>query len=363
MKTKKLLLIGPLPPPAGGVSIHIWRLAHLLIDDINIDFIDESNVIKPQYFNLRTYALFPYLKKIRKADLLFIHSGSNLVRYIHLITGKIFSRKMILTLHCYPFRKNFILKYIDECFYRLADKVIVVNADILERIKLPAVKTLIKHAFLPPVMTEEPELPYAILEKLDADKKAGKLILCSNAWRLDIYNNQDLYGVDLCIEVTKMLVEKGVPVSFVFNISTIDQFQVQYDNYQKMIRHLNLENNFILINERLSFVRIMEKSDIVLRPTNTDGDSLTIREALYLGKPILASDIVQRPDGTVLFKSRDILDLEKKLLLIIQDLAVHNKVSKCKDDHSYKEFYTALIQSLIVEVRKNFISLAKPTSK
>jgi len=70
----------------------------------------------------------------------------------------------------------------------------------------------------------------------------------------------------------------------------------------------------LLLNENLSFVRLIEKSDIVLRPTNTDGDALTIREALYLNKTIIASDVVNRPSGTILFKSRDTNDLKMKII-------------------------------------------------
>jgi hypothetical protein len=81
-----------------------------------------------------------------------------------------------------------------------------------------------------------------------------------------------------------------------------------------MIKKLNLNECFLLLNENLSFVRLIEQADIVLRPTNTDGDALTIREALYLNKTVIASDVVKRPSGTILFKSRDTNDLEIKIM-------------------------------------------------
>jgi glycosyltransferase involved in cell wall biosynthesis len=36
---------------------------------------------------------------------------------------------------------------------------------------------------------------------------------------------------------------------------------------------------------------------IFLRPTLTDGDALSIREAMAAGVPVLASDVVRRPTG------------------------------------------------------------------
>jgi glycosyltransferase involved in cell wall biosynthesis len=47
-------------------------------------------------------------------------------------------------------------------------------------------------------------------------------------------------------------------------------------------------------------------SDIFLRPTRSDGDANSIREALYLGVPVIASDCVERPDQVLTFRTGDI---------------------------------------------------------
>jgi hypothetical protein len=47
----------------------------------------------------------------------------------------------------------------------------------------------------------------------------------------------------------------------------------------------------------------------VLRTTNTDGDAISIREALDLNKIVIASDVVKRPQGVKLFKTRDVNSL------------------------------------------------------
>ena len=51
---KKILLIGPIAPPIGGVSIHIQRLSILIENEYETDFIDESHVVKSECFNLRS---------------------------------------------------------------------------------------------------------------------------------------------------------------------------------------------------------------------------------------------------------------------------------------------------------------------
>lgn len=46
-------------------------------------------------------------------------------------------------------------------------------------------------------------------------------------------------------------------------------------------------------------------SDVFVRPTLTDGDAITVREALALGVRTVASDVALRPDGTRTFRSGD----------------------------------------------------------
>jgi len=111
-----------------------------------------------------------------------------------------------------------------------------------------------------------------------------------------------------------------------------------------------MQSSFLLINEKASFVKLIEQSDMVIRPTNTDGDSLTIREGLYLNKIVLASDIVQRPEGTKLFKTRDAEDLfEKMKSFITQQNNNDNLTTKAPVE--IEQFYSTLINEVYNEGR------------
>lgn len=63
--------------------------------------------------------------------------------------------------------------------------------------------------------------------------------------------------------------------------------------------------------------------DMFIRPTNTDGDALSIREALTLKKPAIASNVCKRPEGTVLFENRNIDDLYSKTIRMIDNYEKH----------------------------------------
>ena len=45
--------------------------------------------------------------------------------------------------------------------------------------------------------------------------------------------------------------------------------------------------------------------DFFVRNTSTDGDALSVKEALFLGVPTICTDVVDRPKGVMLFKYCD----------------------------------------------------------
>ncbi|HET7824241.1 MAG TPA: glycosyltransferase family 4 protein [Anaeromyxobacter sp.] len=50
---------------------------------------------------------------------------------------------------------------------------------------------------------------------------------------------------------------------------------------------------------------VLEASDVFVRPTRADGDSVSVREALALGCRVVASDVGHRPPGCELFPAGD----------------------------------------------------------
>jgi glycosyltransferase involved in cell wall biosynthesis len=236
---------------------------------------------------------------------------------------------------------------LDEFFYSLSDRIVLVNEYILQRISLPAGKWIVKNAFIPPIMEEEAELPAFVKNWVENKKDSGNVVLCANAYQLRIYDSHDLYGLDMCIQAAESLIKKGYPVSFIFNVSTLEKNRELYEEYHREIRGKNLQEDFLLINEELSFVKLITISDVVLRPTNTDGDALTIREAIYFGKPVISSDVIPRPDDTILFKTRDMTDFENKLIRTLNSIHGANGSNIQERKMEYQFFYTDLINKLL----------------
>jgi hypothetical protein len=345
----KILITGPIKPPFGGISIHIDRLISLLNDQFEFDFIDESSLRKKEYYNIRSLNPFIYLKKIYNSDLLFVHSGNNFFKKLHIVIGKLFQKKIIITIHGYRNKHKSYNKFIDQIVFQLSDKIILVNDEILNRISIKKrEKIIIKHAFLPPVLENENDLPEKIKIWIFNAKKNNQIILCANASRLENYNSQDLYGLDLCYEATIRLLSIQKPIKLIFIVSDLSKGEEKFKHYTKLIAENNLSDHILLLNENVSFVKVILESDIVLRPTNTDGDALTIREAIYFNKKVIASDIVNRPKGTIIFKNRDVIDFKQKIENTIQILLgenINKHSSHLLVDKTFKEFYLNIIHS------------------
>lgn len=302
----KILIIGPIAPPLGGVSVHLSRLVNFLKDDFIFDYIDESKIIKKGYYNIREKKVTLFLKKILATDVLYIHSGPTFLKIVNIVLGKIFLKKVIVTIHSYQKKKSKFGYFCDSFFFNLADKVIVVNGLFLTRLQIKT-KLYIKEAFIPPLIHTEPELPQIVNDWIQIQKQNKQVMIGGNAWRLEKFNGNDLYGLDLCIEACKLLNQKNINVSFIFIVSNVKNKTDIFWEYREKIRDYGLENKFLLLNEEISFVKLINEIDVIVRPTNTDGDALTVREAIFFNKPIVASDVVNRPKEAILFENRNLI--------------------------------------------------------
>ncbi len=335
---QNLLIIGPVPEPKGGVSIHIRRLSALVQDSFNVRFIDESHIRKTGIFNLRSNNIPGYLRLLAWADVIHIHSGISALRFIHILAARLLFKKVIVTVHAFPFQKGW-QPAVNSALLALTHHTILVSEEIAEILK-PR-KFSVRPAFIPPILDDEPPLSVPIKSWLDSQKQAHNAILAANAFRIDFHNGCDLYGIDLCIEMLDELVNaRKKHIALIFVLASLSKSETPFAKYQDLIAQRGLTENMLLIHADMSFVKLVEYSDVILRPTCTDGDALTVREALYLGKPVVASDVVSRPEGTILFKNRNYQDMADTVMSVIDTPLPTPTSPQTMDEH--RSFYTRI---------------------
>jgi glycosyltransferase involved in cell wall biosynthesis len=79
------------------------------------------------------------------------------------------------------------------------------------------------------------------------------------------------------------------------------------------------------------FNRLMASCDAFVRPTRGDGDSLAVREALAGGLRVIASDCAPRPRGCTLFRTGDSEDLVRAFLEASNPVETENSDSYAEE--------------------------------
>jgi len=123
---------------------------------------------------------------------------------------------------------------------------------------------------------------------------------------LSFYKDEDLYGIDMMIELMDELIHrKGKSVGLALVLSMDESPYLSEIKSRISTKGLSSHVKLIDINGGIDANALWSISSVYLRPTNTDGDSISVREALYVGTTVVASDCVKRPEGCLLFTNRN----------------------------------------------------------
>jgi glycosyltransferase involved in cell wall biosynthesis len=89
---------------------------------------------------------------------------------------------------------------------------------------------------------------------------------------------------------------------------------------ESQVAAAGLERQILLAGdvEHNACVNIMACSDVFVRPTLEDGDSVSVREAIALGIPVVASRVGTRPAQAILFPARDAGALAIPIRLVLE---------------------------------------------
>ena len=342
-KKPRISLIGPYPPPYGGISVHIQRMAanlktkgiEYVIYDISRTAKNEKNVVC--ITNLKRWLLKYFF--FAKEDIIHYHSPNWILRIIFGLMSFL-RKKTIISIHGESLNDS--LKNAGWCrnkiiiFALKRTSFIIADNQNIEKLVLSVgvspSKVEVIPAFIPPVVKQEDfeKVPSYVWEFVDSHKP----IISGNAFQISFYEGVDLYGLDLCIELIPHLQKYYPNIGLVFCCPNIGDYEY-FKKLQQQIKQKKMENSISFITEPLPEVYpIWIKSDIFVRPTCTDGDALSIREAMYFKIPVVTSDVVPRPEGVVLFKNRDVQDFIEKTKKVLHNYEDYKNRTKQLDSDS-----------------------------
>jgi glycosyltransferase involved in cell wall biosynthesis len=118
------------------------------------------------------------------------------------------------------------------------------------------------------------------------------------------------YGFDLLVEALTRLRERHPSLGCVVMGSGEDRAKAE-----RLLVRGALAESILLAGDVDHDVclAVIAASDVFVRPTLEDGDSISVREALSLGVPVVASRVGTRPEGTMLFRTGSVTDLVARI--------------------------------------------------
>lgn len=316
----RYVVIGPTPPPLGGVSVYIARVTRKLQAEGNT--VENVDVAGARGF-AKVVALGRLLLDPRPAQF-DLHAFDFSAMAALLLRP--FSKRVTYMDHGTPlYKRNLtgVRRWLLRRLFRTADELSFVSAEGKSYYEHAGYEltpnAAIQHAFLPPPLEDEARIlatyPSTTLDFLDRKSP----LLVGNASQIIFYNDVDLYGFDMCVELARRLAKRYPRVGFLFAIANDDANRPYVESLRKKLRDEGLSDSVELLTGQRELWPVFRRADLMIRPTSNDGYAISLEEAIFCGCRTLASDAARRPQGTTLFRSRDIDDLEAKTLGILNE--------------------------------------------
>jgi glycosyltransferase involved in cell wall biosynthesis len=342
-----VLQLGPYPPPHGGVQTNLVAIREYLLGNghgclaINLTRFrrpDADGVYYP-----RNAAGLMWLMWQLRADIVHLHFGGDLTaRLLGLawLTSLLPGRKVVLTFHSGGYPRSAAGRTagpwtLRGLILRRLDGLIAVNAEIAALfrkfgVRPERIRTILPFAVKPP----GPAMPLPELAR--SFLAAHKPVL------LTVGLLEPEYDLPLQIDVMEDILRR-IPGAglIVAGAGSMEEELRQRIAAKPYAEHVLLYGDL----PHAATLRVMLACQALLRTTLYDGDSVSVREALYLGTPVIASDNGMRPAGVRLIPASNRERLREAIFETLADRDSRKTASGDGQENIREvvEFYRALL--------------------
>lgn len=301
-----VLLVGPYPPPLGGVSSHVRQVAaEMQATGYRLGVVDHfggRRMAPPVVATLRRNPA-RYLLELsrRRAQVVHYHHAgrTSILLAAALARNTRRESRWLITVHNHsltPKRARGRSRVTGWALNQF-DELIAVSPEVqlgLAR-HVPGRPISVLPAFCGIAGAETSSLSDATRRFLGS----GGVTLIVSAYRVrPLRGGGDLYGLGFAARVFEALAAEiedlRLAVFLAHRAGTRVARRYLSDSYRRLAQQYPGRTH-LAVGEPL--VQALGPGTIYLRPTSSDGDAVSVREALALGVPVLASDIAQRPPG------------------------------------------------------------------
>jgi glycosyltransferase involved in cell wall biosynthesis len=304
-----VLLVGPYPPPYGGISAHVERLARLI----------QSAGLRAGVLNhFRNQASDPlvigelrrnpwrYWRELHRARARVVHYHHS--RWSTLLATALALRHSgapsvatVATVHgqeLEPFLRSRIpgVAWVTRRALRSFDLLIAVSVEIAPSLHAVGRPVKVMPAYLP--VGEE----QAVLSQRAAAflRRGTNLVVAAYRLTLDDHR-RTIYGLETAIAAFAWAARARPELQLAVFLATAPASRRERELLRTLIESVEDEH----IRKRVAVFcgeplpPAFPFTAVYLRPTLTDGDAVSIREAVDAGVTVVASDVVRRPAGVV----------------------------------------------------------------
>lgn len=230
-------------------------------------------------------------------------------------------------------------RYLARLAIRNVTVVVGVNESICKLALSNGAKRVLQiPGFIAPSSMLKP-LPTEVAKFFHADD--GPVLLASG--EIQGSGSSDLYGAYALIDLLECLPQVRL-VYFAYRITLGEDKQQQL---AREIRRRRMERRYLLFRSDIELFPVMNHFDLLVRPTLSDGDANSVREALHAGLPVVASDCVKRPEGVVTFHTGDLVALKDAVTEVLNNLEEHRARVRLLKSPDHANPVVALFKELL----------------
>lgn len=323
-------LVGPLPPPSGGMAMQTVQLARLLEEEgVEVSLVQTNSAYKPRWIEkLRgvraLFRLLPYLWRVWRL--------CGRVDVIHLMANSGWSWQLFAApvLWMGWLRKTPVIVN-----YRggEAREYMTASSRWVKPSMTRAASLVVPSGFLQQVFSEFELSSTVIPNIIDLELfQPGQHAAAKNGFTLAITRNlEPIYGIDTAIRALALARQKSPEMAL-----KIAGSGPQREELEQLAASLGLQGavEFMGRLERKEIVSLYQSVDAVLNPTLVDNMPNSVLEALACGVPVISTDvggvpyIVRDGETAVLVAAQQEQEMADAMLRVSRNADLRQRLSE-----------------------------------
>lgn len=301
----RVIQLGPVPPPHGGVSTNMLAIHDALINAghrssiVDVTSRGRRQGIDHVYEPASPIDLIRYLIR-SDSDIVHYHVGGDFSAKLALLAracGSLPGKKAVLTFHSGGFARVHAETArpmsLQGSAFRSVDMLIGVNEQMIRMFHRYGVHPS-RCKLILPYDLRSPDPAVTIPANLERFiRNCGPFLISIGALEPE-YQNGKL--IDAMRVIRKKLPLAGLMIVGAGSETALLESQIQDCGLsESVVVTGSLDRDVVL--------HLLRRAEIMFRLTEYDGDAISIRESMFLGTPVIATDNALRPDGVFLVQT------------------------------------------------------------